>query len=132
MWWTKLYPELLLLDGDAERKRLMGDAQRKMKHRGWYSAAVFVGVCVSIPVAQYFVRQVGGYLAPLPPWSLRILAAGLGGAVVGLAMQRLWYKPFRDQLRRELIARGIPVCLRCGYSLTGNVSGRCSECGGKV
>ena len=38
----------------------------------------------------------------------------------------------RRQLRTRLIACGVPICLRCGYDLTGNVSGRCPECGAAV
>ncbi len=32
-------------------------------------------------------------------------------------------------LRRMLIERGEFICLQCGYNLTGNVTGSCSECG---
>ncbi len=28
-----------------------------------------------------------------------------------------------------LAARGEAICIACGYNLTGNVSGRCPECG---
>lgn len=35
----------------------------------------------------------------------------------------------RLSLRRELNRRGIPVCLRCGYSLQGLTESRCPECG---
>lgn len=129
MWRPDLFPELRLLDNDTERKELMRCAQRRMKHRGWYSAAVFLALLIVIPAVGYFVRRVGGFPAPLPAGPLRILGAGLAGAVLGLAIQRLWYKPLRDQVRRELITRGIPVCLHCGYSLTGLTEPRCPECG---
>ena len=129
MWQTKLYPELRLLDTDAERKRLLRDSRRKMKHKGWYFAALFVGIIVLARSPDFVELIVGGYLSPFPTWPLSILVAGLEGAVFGLAIQRLWYKPLRDQVRRELIARGIPVCLHCGYSLTGLSEPRCPECG---
>ena len=38
-----------------------------------------------------------------------------------------WTWPSRDVLR-ELLAAA-QICMACGYDLTGNVSGRCSECG---
>src|SRR5438094_982445 len=31
--------------------------------------------------------------------------------------------------RGEQLIRNPPICMNCGYSLTGNLSGRCSECG---
>jgi len=42
-------------------------------------------------------------------------------------------RQYRNRTRRErrhiLTARGVPICVPCGYDLTGNVSGRCPECG---
>lgn len=32
-------------------------------------------------------------------------------------------------LFREPLDRSRPLCIQCGYDLTGNVSGRCPECG---
>jgi predicted RNA-binding Zn-ribbon protein involved in translation (DUF1610 family) len=34
-----------------------------------------------------------------------------------------------ERLRRRLVPR---LCTRCGYNLTGNVSGRCPECGARI
>jgi hypothetical protein len=41
-----------------------------------------------------------------------------------------WLKGRRQNRRNKRIALGL--CLDCGYDLTGNVSGTCPECGGKV
>jgi predicted amidophosphoribosyltransferase len=41
----------------------------------------------------------------------------------------MFRRPVRDQLRRELIKRGIPICRRCAYNLTGLSEPRCPECG---
>ncbi|HUU98153.1 MAG TPA: hypothetical protein VM487_20670 [Phycisphaerae bacterium] len=47
------------------------------------------------------------------------------GALIGLALAR------RAQRRcEERRAKGL--CINCGYDLTGNVSGRCPECGTAV
>lgn len=35
----------------------------------------------------------------------------------------------RRVLVRRALRRGLPHCRKCGYDLTGNVSGRCPECG---
>jgi hypothetical protein len=53
----------------------------------------------------------------IPLW---IPVAGLA-VVTGIS---LWQA--RRQARR---GAAFPTCLRCGYNLTGNVSGRCPECG---
>lgn len=38
-------------------------------------------------------------------------------------------RPIQRDLREQLVARGVPICLACGYDLRGNTSGRCPECG---
>src|SRR4051812_10094305 len=52
-----------------------------------------------------------------PLWSLAALPA-----VVQLWWMRRW-------LRRRRLRRHPELCPACGYDLTGNVSGRCPECG---
>lgn len=37
--------------------------------------------------------------------------------------------PFAIQLRRRLIRLGVGFCQKCGYDLSGNMSGVCPECG---
>jgi Flp pilus assembly protein TadB len=45
-------------------------------------------------------------------------------AAAGLPAWYWWRRPYRDARRAE---KGL--CVRCGYDLTGNVSGVCPECG---
>jgi hypothetical protein len=64
--------------------------------------------------------------------------AGLAGAIAtgksALAMVVFGIAVFA--LLVYLVTRRRPIrpgfCLSCGYDLTGNVSGTCPECGGKV
>jgi uncharacterized paraquat-inducible protein A len=65
-----------------------------------------------------------------------ILSAGLILILV-LATAAAWLQhhfilrsePFRRSLREQLVARGMQLCLHCGYDLRGQVSPRCPECG---
>ena len=43
----------------------------------------------------------------------------------------IWFtrRGIRRRLREQLAKKGIPVCIPCGYNLTGNESGVCPECG---
>jgi predicted RNA-binding Zn-ribbon protein involved in translation (DUF1610 family) len=55
----------------------------------------------------------------LPLWCV---VCALGMPAIGL-----WYADWQRRKRRRP-----GHCSRCGYDLTGNVSGRCPECGGPV
>ena len=65
------------------------------------------------PSAQFSTTR--GHVA-LPPWMLLV--------IVALPTCFLWY------MDRRRFAPG--HCQKCGYNLTGNVSGRCPECGSKI
>jgi len=55
------------------------------------------------------------------------LAQSLLGSLAAAAVVLLWYW-WPVLVGRRQVADG-PLCLSCGYNLTGNVSGRCPECG---
>ena len=55
------------------------------------------------------------------------------GVLVGFLVVPFVYLLFRRGMRRalrlELLKKGIPICLHCGYNLTGCQSVQCPECG---
>lgn len=63
----------------------------------------------------------------------------LGGALVGVVISQVWCLPLAAavsgarvlavRLLRTRPATGAADCLGCGYDLTGNITGRCPECG---
>ena len=107
-------------------------------------------------------RAVRSHAWSPPDWLLRIGGGGVIGVVVILtvmALSGMSKRVFQDigllmlgggtaaylvvclvvarsvmrrSLRRLLVDCGIPVCIRCGYDLMGNVSGKCPECGEKA
>lgn len=64
------------------------------------------------------IRGSWGFLFALPVLILPI-------PVLAAMFSEAWY----DRPRRQLESR---FCLNCEYDLTGNVSGRCPECGTKI
>jgi hypothetical protein len=58
----------------------------------------------------------------IPFWALFLLFA----CYPSIAFIEKW-SPFRRRRRRKL-----GLCVRCGYNLTGNVSGVCPECGDTI
>jgi len=68
-----------------------------------------------------------GLLIRWPNWDVRILMAIYPTAIlVGLAAARISWKRDEAADRRQ---KGL--CPKCGYDLTGNVTGVCPECGTK-
>ncbi len=52
-------------------------------------------------------------------------------SVVTALVPYTWFlrRRYRFALRCELSNMGIPICIKCGYNLSGNASGICPECG---
>jgi hypothetical protein len=67
------------------------------------------------------------------PWSWRLEAAAAWPDTVGGCMSVPLWIPFVITLTVALVSRPrrypLGYCVRCGYDLTGNVSGVCPECG---
>jgi len=94
-----------------------------------------VGVQAWLLNATVFWLWVGGVFPGRHPAAGRNAALCSFPCVLIFVVQAtiLWYvavRPFmrslRDQQRRE------SECPKCGYNLTGNVSGRCPECGAEA
>jgi hypothetical protein len=59
-----------------------------------------------------------------------LLGAVLLGGLLVSAESRLFFRAhWRRSLREQLVERGVPICLDCGYDLRGQVEPRCPECG---
>ena len=81
----------------------------------WARALLAFGTCAALTVGGSWATSRG-----FPPAVAALLVLALA-VVVGCHVKSL------DDVRRERRAKG--QCARCGYDLTGNVSGVCPECG---
>lgn len=71
-----------------------------------------------------FLTAGGGLPAAL------MISLVLCALVLFVEQRALLYRDLlRRRLREELIARGLPLCLPCGYDLRGTPGRRCPECG---
>jgi uncharacterized paraquat-inducible protein A len=124
----KYSPELSRIGSLEERMKASRRAHLKMMRSGrfWSVLAVFATAGVA-----------GGWLLtaiarPASSIALAVFTPIFGmayGILVSIAVPRLLRRSYRRALRLELVKRGIPICTECAYDLTGNVSGRCPECG---
>jgi len=118
-----ILPELLLFEPGPERQRKLQQAVNGPRTH----ATAFL--CV-IGATGLFVLW-DKLVASIPSnWSL-VLIFMLYLIGFGLA---IWYtrRDIRRRLRTQLAKKGIPVCIPCGYNLTGNESGVCPECGTEI
>ncbi len=119
----RILPELILLEPGPERQRMLQQAVNGQRTR----AAAFLVVVGATGVFVLWDKLVASVSSS---WSLHLLfmlyLIGFGIAI--------WFtrRDIRRLLRAQLAKKGIPVCIPCGYDLTGNVSGTCPECGTAV
>ena len=89
-----------------------------------------------MPATSFFLCTVTGtsaglvagmvlVMAPVPAQAGPVMVLTVAGAAAGFAAWLLAVRPRERWAYRRL--RGL--CQRCGYDLTGNVSGVCPECG---
>ncbi len=116
----KILPELILLEPGPERQRML--AYAIYGPRTGITAFIMV-----VSVTGLFVLWDKLVTSIPSTWSLLIILVLF---LIGLGMV-IWYTrlDIRRRLRTQLAQTGIPICIPCGYNLTGNKSGVCPECG---
>jgi len=124
----KQYPEMQHFASPEQAKDAMHAWKKRMLKmpRFWFG---LLGYTLGVGVLVVAI------LISLRPW-LSISASMFGGLVGGLTggsgtVMLTWFWRNRCQrfLRQQLIASGIPICLKCGYDLRGQTEARCPECG---
>jgi hypothetical protein len=120
----RLYPELLLVPDDDERNRIL----RRHFLRGTVWAAL-VGGTLAGPFNTLVITPTVNRFSPLPYTANAMVIALLIGLTCGLSIRHVLHKPTQRRFRRMLAARGIPICVSCGYNLRAQTEPRCPECG---
>lgn len=131
---SKVYPELAFFDTPPEGRLAMKTFWRRTRRRPLFwlqtlAIGLFTGVVVPLSARTIVpLLRISG-----PRILTRAVASAILGTIVGvavgLAFQYLWRRPVQRYLREQLIARGVPICLHCGYDLRGQTEPRCPECG---
>jgi len=123
----RIVPEIGLYPTDDDRAAIVYRWNRRC-FRNWRFHVAMFGVAIGMAVAAVplgiVLRRFGA-----PPWLLGGMMGGLvGGGAVGF-LNYLYRRPMARFVRADLVSRGIPVCLECGYDLRGQRIPRCPECG---
>ena len=116
---TRVFPELAYFE-PRKRRSVLDHAQENVLFRGHVFITVLfvIGGCTAVVLTGWLVGSRVRSLLGL---------VFLGGMLFSYDL--LLRSPIRRSLRRQLWNEGLPICIGCGYDLTGNVSGVCPECG---
>ncbi len=119
----KRFPELAALEHDWQRNKVVKAAQQPV------TGKYFLGMCViqviTMVVTRDWERRLGlqGTL-----WFFPVQVAFLALCFM-LWQQAVYGKKAARAIRTKINEFGTPVCIECGYLLSGTAEPRCPECG---
>ena len=120
---SRVIPELAMFPTDKQRKVAMRNASSIL---GPGSSRLWLWLLL-------FLMAVGGLMAVAPQiTSLHPIAGRLWPSlIVPLTLSWMWFcrSVVRRRVREQLAAKGVPICIECGYDLRGQDVPRCPECG---
>ena len=122
---TKFFPELDRFPSSEERDAAFKRARVRIGRRPIFSIAPFVLFFIFVAAMLWIRRLIGSlpYLVVAQIAGLSLFLATL--AILTISLRR----GIRGDLRRQLRANGIHICVTCGYELTHHQSDTCPECG---
>lgn len=126
-----LYPELLLVDNPAQRRRVLMLAGQRWEGRLWFYASIpflITLAVVSGPLLSKWLIWISQVLS-VPFWLTVLLQPLLVAIPTVLFYNYLFRNRIRRAIRRELAGLGMQICINCGYDLHGQIDLRCPECG---
>ncbi|MHC4063081.1 MAG: hypothetical protein ACYSUI_01060 [Planctomycetota bacterium] len=122
------FPELMRFESRPERKKAWRAAYHPVLKSLRYWLIAIATQLVGQVVFRALGSQCAGWLEFTRGWA-PFVAPGVGAGIAAALTLWLVRKRVQRNLREHLNDCGQPVCLHCGYDLTGNTSGRCPECG---
>lgn len=122
--WLWMFPELRRAESERERVALRSAAIRSRE----YTLAA-LALCGGFLVVEIVLLGWCKLWAVSHPFFVSLVVIMPSGLIVSLGPLLIVRSRARRRLRRELYARGIPICVACGYDLRGQTESRCPECG---
>jgi hypothetical protein len=124
-------PELSLFESDEQRKAALSEIGKEAGNPVTASYWLSVGmVVISVWLIGWGVELLWTrlQLGLVPLWLVRLVVMAAAFALVLTWVHR---RGAAGELRTKLLQFGVPVCMKCGYSLRGLslAIGRCPECG---
>lgn len=129
-----LLPSQADLIEPQERLQMQGKciiAFVKVRSTWLFFFVIAIAVCIYIEIWPSLYKMVmsvtPNFVRGVPQFIL--MRTILPNLVISVLLFRRFRVFSRDYFRKQLNDLGIPVCVRCGYDLRGQLDHRCPECG---
>jgi hypothetical protein len=126
--WFAVDRELSLVESSEQRAAVWRVAWSSSRVSPRMAITLFGGVVLCLLFGltiDFTLRRLRLYSA----WTHSVAILIVVPIVTGLLPLIVHRRAFRRSVREQIRAIGIPLCLHCGYNLTGIDSERCPECG---
>jgi len=130
MFRIKHFPELLLVKDREEQKSIMRSATKKCGNNPRVVGGVLLFALLGSAIL-FSAKPIQFVINPfLGDFATELLVKVVSLNVALYVSFFLMIEPtIRKKIREELVLRGIPICVACGYCLRGLSVARCPECG---
>lgn len=127
---SKFFPELDYLDSKKARRAVYRKALRRIfkSPRFWLIGVLYLTILPSVFLTLLYVVRRWTSIS-IPPAAFGGMVGGIIGGTFMSAIQYVFRYPIRRCMREQLVERGVPICVKCGYDLRGQTEPRCPECG---
>lgn len=130
-WLMRSQYQRVRFETEAEQRAALLTVAERVKRRKsarWGTLFVIVLALAAMILARPAGAALGLY-GLMPRWLYEVLSNGSVAILTVFGL--LWFsrRRFSRGIRGYLIEREMPICLNCGYDLTGTRESRCPECG---
>lgn len=121
---SRVLPEIAMFETNEQRKAAMRHALSVTSHGSWRLWGWTLVYLLSTVGMIYGLLHLETRFPVASETANRVMPFALGATCLWLCRSLL-----RRRLRELLAAKGVPICIPCGYDLRGQLSPRCPECG---
>lgn len=121
--YAAVFPELAQFPNHSQMRAAWRESQRRIFWRA--TTIMYLSLLTGLFI---FVKLYVWPFRLLPTYAAAVVLGSMHGLAAVIGTVRMHKSIVEVTLREELIRCGIPVCIRCGYSLEGH-KGTCPECG---
>jgi hypothetical protein len=118
-----LCPELKRLPSDEQRQQVVTATKTSIMKSKWFGLQLLGFVILSMAGFKVMGWATTPGAAHFALYTLGVVVAYI------VIFSWIYGRKLRDIVRTELNQQGIPICISCGYDISGQQVSRCPECG---